>query len=63
MNLKKNFVIKLKTVGNILFRYSIFQNRKDMEVTIKKLYLKNANDEKLCFLTKNYQLTIEKEEF
>jgi hypothetical protein len=63
MNLKKNFVIKLKIFNNMLFRYSIFQNRKDTEVIIKKLYLKDANDENLCFLNKNYQLTIEKEEF
>ena len=63
MDLKKNFVIKLKTNSNILFRYSNFQNRKDMEITIKKLYLKDANGENLCFLNKNYKLTIEKEEF
>ena len=63
MDLKKKFVIKLKTLDSILFRYSIFQNRKDTEVTIKKLYLKDANGENLCFLNKNYKLTIEKEEF
>jgi hypothetical protein len=63
MNLKKVLVIKLKIVSNILFSYSILQDRKDMVVTIKKLYLKDENGENFHFLNKDYQLTTEKEEF
>jgi len=66
--IKKNFVIKLKSIYNIMFRYSviesIYESKKNVEVIIKKVYLKNANGgEDLCFLIKDYQLTIEKEEF
>jgi hypothetical protein len=34
-----------------------------MQITVKQLYLKDANGEDLCFLNKNYQLTTEKEAF
>ena len=63
MNFKKNFVIKIKIFDNILFRYSIFKDWQNMQITVKKLYLKDANGEDLCFLNKNYQLTTEKEAF
>lgn len=62
-NTEKPFVIKLKTFNNILFSYSVFKDWKNMEITIKKLYLKDANGEDLCFITKDYQLTSEKEDF
>lgn len=46
-----------------MIRYNIFQNKKNTKIIIKELYIQAPNGEVLCFLKKNYQLTIEKEEF
>ena len=60
---KKNFVIKTIIFSNILIKYNFFRSNKNVEVVIKKLYIKDGNNENLCFLRKNYQLTVEKEDF
>ena len=60
MNLKK------KSLNTTPITYSYYKSKKDIQITIKKLYLKDpkaANDEKICFLNKDYLLTVEKEEF
>ena len=63
MNSKKNFVIKTTIFNTIFIKYTFLQSNKSVEVVIKKLYIKGANNENLCFLSKNYKLTVEKEQF